>query len=66
MLSSRSIIVSHFTFRSVFQFESALLKCVMAGSGLLVSVRDAQLLSTICQRLFLLPCTAFAPLSGSS
>ena len=32
-LSSRSIIVSRFMFRSAFQLESVLLKCVAAGSG---------------------------------
>ena len=92
-------------FRSAFQLESALLRCVAAGYGswflcgvwrlalvhgfcvvcggwlavvrgvcevcggwlwFVVSVRAAQLLSTLCQRPFPLPFPAFAPLSTSS
>lgn len=46
-LSSRSILVSCFPLRPGFQFESALPKCVTAGSG-----RDAQRSSTILRDCF--------------
>lgn len=65
VLSSRSIMVSCFPLRPGFQLESALAKCVTAGSGLVASGRDAQRSSPIPQGLFLLPFIAFAPLSES-